>query len=178
MHRRLWRRRRARPSTPPGDPQPSLTTAHHAKERCATSQALLPTTVSASAQSLGRQSSSGAAPSDAPRSIATPTTACGRVSCLAEKGAVGAIAWNTRPPWPASRARAVAARPRSRLGGQPRSGAWSVPIVCFRGISHRGPSSPIGHRDVVSMGGFDPIEQAHRHPKSMGIGSSREATAR
>ena len=41
-------------------------------------------------------------------------------------------------------------------------------IVCFRGISHRGPSSPIGHRDVVSMGGSSPIDTPHRGHFSMG----------
>jgi len=45
-------------------------------------------------------------------------------------------------------------------------------------ISHRGPPSPIGNRYGVSMGGFDPIEQIHRHPLSMGIESLREETTR
>jgi len=67
-------------------------------------------------------------------------------------------------------------RPLAPAGRAASGGGWAHPrrIVYLRIMTQRGPSSPVGHRDRASIGGFDPIEPARRHPLSMGLGPSTE----
>jgi len=67
-------------------------------------------------------------------------------------------------------------RPLAPAGRAASGGGWAHPrrIVYLRIMTQRGPSSPVGHRDRASIGGFDPIEPVRRHPLSMGLGPSSE----
>jgi len=102
-------------------PTTSLATAHHEKKRWETSRALLPATLSAPAQYLGRQSSSGSAPTGAARSTPWPTASWRSPLCLRK---ARSVPLTTRPQWPS--VRVVATSPRAGPRGPPPSAAQSV----------------------------------------------------